>query len=38
MKKGTKKFLFLSVATLAGIYAYNQRGRTGKSGKLFFHS
>ena len=24
MKKGTKKFLFLSVATLAGMYAYNQ--------------
>ena len=24
MKKGTKKFLFLSVATLAGLYAYNQ--------------
>ena len=26
MKKGTKKFLFLSVATLAGMYAYKQVG------------
>ena len=24
MKKGTKKFLFFSVATIAGMYAYNQ--------------
>ena len=36
MKKGTKKFLFLSVATLAGMYAYNQFTQKLEQEILFF--